>query len=636
MFLILLLSVVITSLTINVNSCYIKGDKFSDHYQHDYTKIYDGDCISDNCNHHDVCHDMSSELISICHSTHTLSSSSSSSSDSSSSSSSNERGMDLYKYNNEGCKKKVDCELCRRTRLPENTYCKDVVLDGFCSVFIYHKCGACTYIGSTRECYKVSSSYTFDYCLTNPNCSMNETCIKGKCDCNSSYTRCGGCHGNCYNLSIDSTNCGLCGRNCPSNNECINGSCELICPRGLLSYNQHCYDLTSDSDNCGVIGNDCNNGTCVNGTCVCLPNYATCIFGQTCMADLLFGESNCGNCVVQANQNQTCISGDLVCNEGYDSCITLVDPITSALYSLHCDTNTNIDNNHCGVCDNVCITPYICNGGNCVCPGSFDTCGDVRACTIDLNTDSSNCDDCGNVCPINSYCSNGECVCGNPNQQICNGECVNVNTDSDNCGVCGSVCSSPGGCNLVKSCCGGRCTFPDVDVNNCGVCGRVCPNNTKCDNGLCCSFNEINCNGRCVDLSNDEVNCGSCGNECPPVNFLTPPKCTNGNCCPFNQIFCGFGCITPNYNTRCGSCTNKCNTLAEYCSTYINPNTNVSLSDCCPNINNSFNKYITCPTQTGIKCVNLKADNKNCGSCGNVCPLNNIFCVKGFCKSSLF
>lgn len=98
-------------------------------------------------------------------------------------------------------------------------------------------------------------------------------------------------------------------------------------------------------------------------------------------------------------------------------------------------------------------------------------------------------------CTTQASAGTGPCyTCGpqktDPNQQLCNGMCVNTSSDTQNCGSCGTACSAG------ATCVSGVCTTP-------------------------CSTPTVNCNGACKNLLLDVDNCGACGAQCPhPDGYL--------------------------------------------------------------------------------------------------------------------
>lgn len=90
------------------------------------------------------------------------------------------------------------------------------------------------------------------------------------------------CNGNAVdgcetNITIDTNNCGACGKVCAVANStprCASGTCGVAsCNGGYADCNANAADgcetnITSDTNNCGRCGNFCGMGkACVGGTC---------------------------------------------------------------------------------------------------------------------------------------------------------------------------------------------------------------------------------------------------------------------------------------------------------------------------------------------------------------------------------
>lgn len=162
------------------------------------------------------------------------------------------------------------------------------------------------------------------------------------------------------------------------------------------------------------------------------------------------------------------------------------------------------------------------------------------------------CDDETNQC----YCSdpdetvcNGECVpldewnpdCGglDPCALRCDGKCVvDPESDPDHCGACENACE--GG----RTCQGGACGCPagwadcgsgQCDTNlldddeACGACDRACPSESSCNGAGTCACDDPGarwCSGECVVTALDAKHCGQCGHACDPGDI-----CNGGVCC---------------------------------------------------------------------------------------------------------
>ena len=65
--------------------------------------------------------------------------------------------------------------------------------------------------------------------------------------------------------------------------------------------------------------------------------------------------------------------------------------------------------------------------------------------------DEDHCGGCNNKCGLHRECVDGECVC-EEHYSECEGECVNLYIDAANCGTCGNACSATQTC--VNGICG--------------------------------------------------------------------------------------------------------------------------------------------------------------------------------------
>jgi hypothetical protein len=213
------------------------------------------------------------------------------------------------------------------------------------------------------------------------------------------------------------------------------------------------------------------------------------------------------------------------------------------------------DDDHCGMCGNVCAIGQRCTAGKCVatCQNGWTSCPDADGGTtcVDLRTDNSNCGMCGTKCANGQFCSpgadGGPSTCGLAcfgGTTKCGNKCVDLQIDPQNCGSCGTPCN--GTCFNGQCCsgnqlyCNGACRDTKTDTSHCGGCGIACAG--PCNNGVCCGAGEVICNGKCSNLKFDPQNCNGCGIVCP----MNLPVCANGTCvsstCGNNQINMGERC----------------------------------------------------------------------------------------------
>jgi Stigma-specific protein, Stig1 len=215
----------------------------------------------------------------------------------------------------------------------------------------------------------------------------------------------------------DTNNCGSCGNVCnaPDNGSvsCVGGACQAACSGGSTLCTGACVNTLTDGTNCGECANVCVHGVpCVNGTCGCPNSESSC--NGTC-TNLLVDTSNCGSCGNACNSGPngtpTCLSGacQLVCSFGYKDCDG--NPANG------CETNTNVDTNNCGACNNVCTANHAvsdCGNGLCgilQCNIGYADCNRsaTDGCETNLMTDAHNCGTCGSQCPNGESCVSGAC-----------------------------------------------------------------------------------------------------------------------------------------------------------------------------------------------------------------------------------
>ena len=458
------------------------------------------------------------------------------------------------------------------------------------------------------------------------------------------------CAGLCIDTAEDISHCGACGRPCPTlahtRFACAGGVCRIdTCEPGWDACSGNpadgcSTDVSADLKNCGGCGKTCGgpgvqhaNATCAMGVCTlqCNLGFADCnaMAADGCEADLQQSNAHCGGCGqpcgVVNHQTSICKMGACFpdsCEPGWNNCTgDMKNP---------CNTFMG-DPNHCGGCNVVC-QPVMNAMPGCMLAGNLYKCGPgacqpgwgdcdqnaANGCEKSVLVDVNNCGACRNVCKQNGdipACTNGKCgysMCL-PGNLDCNKDPVdgceaNQMLDPRNCGGCGVVC--PAGPNAVPSCQGGQCVvtcagaFFDCDkdpkngcevkedVNNCGTCNWSCGGGQHvtitcvfhgcayaCDPGFdaCDSRPDKGCN---TDLNNDPVNCGKCRNACSVVNG--EPSCVMAKC--------GVKSCNPGFD------------------------------DCDKNPANGCE-------------VTLGNDAKNCGKCGNACPMNAATCLKGQCSN---
>lgn len=378
--------------------------------------------------------------------------------------------------------------------------------------------------------------------------NMTAFCETSDCGmrCNAGYTDCDGNTSNgCeVHTAVDLNNCGTCGTVCvgaPNATPiCTTEGCGLACATGFrdcdgVASNGCEIDARTDEDNCGSCGFECSDthGTseCVAGECSmpsCDLGFADCD-GNTangCEADLRT-LTTCGTCAGRCSPPRAmgdCATGvcDIAtCDSGFDDCNLMIGD--------GCETNLQVDLDHCGACGAACTTPHAegaCYSGTCAiraCEVGYEDCNTsaVDGCEAPLATSPANCGFCGNLCEgaTNATPTCGMGMCGfacNTGALNCNGlpadgcEILSA-ADPLNCGGCDNVCPA-GAVNTVPVCIGGIC---DIDcASGFGDC-----------NGLAADGCEINIG---VSL----LHCGGCGNRCvtPPGAVHAAAVCSSGDC----------------------------------------------------------------------------------------------------------
>ncbi len=355
------------------------------------------------------------------------------------------------------------------------------------------------------------------------------------------------------------------------------------------------------------------------------------------MAFLLLVAAGCTDNSNMQMQNPMCNTGQRLCS---GVCVdVMTDPI------------------NCGQCGKPCDQGQVCAGGLCAqqCPVGLTQCD--RSC-LDTKTDHAHCGDCMTQCKDDEVCSMGKCSVSCPmGLTNCNGVCVDLMTDAAHCSACDKACPPQNKCDAgscVIDCqlplltCGDMCVDPRWDPDNCGACGKACvpPANKAryCQMSAClvgdCLPGFKDCNGDPMDgceadLNSDPMNCGDCFNSCPQPPHLSyrcaMAMCEQGSCdagfadcdgVPFD------GCevdLNGDVN-NCGQCGNVC---------VAPPNVEVTCDMGVCKLGACVQGFTDCNNNMQDGCeADTTSDVNNCGACGNVCPMNTPFCIKGMCTSA--
>jgi hypothetical protein len=187
-------------------------------------------------------------------------------------------------------------------------------------------------------------------------------------------------------VSMDVSNCGMCGKSCPvpmnaTSAACANSLCGVgMCKPNFGDCNKLGADgceanLLTDSANCTKCGMACPpkdhaTGKCNNGVCGlggCEAGWADCNNnpGDGCEIEIAKRVDHCGKCFTPcpavANGTAACENSQCkvnTCNGGFADC--------NKVYGDGCEVTLASSSANCGMCGKVCPGNMpVCNGGNC-------------------------------------------------------------------------------------------------------------------------------------------------------------------------------------------------------------------------------------------------------------------------------
>ena len=481
---------------------------------------------------------------------------------------------------------------------------------------------------------------------------------------------------------------------CAAKDVCaIADDCPLVGGRAQLCCDGKCADRYNDGNHCGVCGKVCDpvanaSGGCVNASCgvgTCKAGFGNCDgrVDNGCETDTASDINHCGAC---GNACPKSPNGVVRCEAGmckFDCVTDFADCDDNKQNG--CETSTATNPMNCGACGKRCgVLPnantVACSASTCVvetCKAGYGDCnknpGD--GCEADIRSDANHCAGCGKRCPavmngaaacVDSSCGVGKC---NANFGDCDGNVLNgcemdLTSDKNNCGACGKACVAPNGafacqaatCTLVSCTMG----FSDCDMNpangcesitsrdlmNCGQCGNVCkvpPNATAfCSQSQCgigsCKQGFADCNkdlndGCEVDLT-QLATCGACNNMCAaPANGVA--ACKN-LVCAVDKCDAGYSDCDKQFNTGCEinitTDKNNCGVCGFVCVSQKNQQAACMAGKC--ELGACNQGFADCNKNLNDGCeINTQTDNKNCGSCGVVCPMNAPACLAGVCSN---
>jgi len=261
-------------------------------------------------------------------------------------------------------------------------------------------------------------------------------------------------------------------------------------------------------------GQACAAGT---GACDANPNNG-------CETDTNTTVTNCGTCGNTCNlPNSTpaCMGGICQvasCSAGFANC--------NGMNADGCEVNTTTDMNHCGTCNTVCDLPNateVCGASLCLitaCTAPYENCDaqNANGCETNTQTDVNHCGMCNSACTLanaTEACVNGSCAIGacegafrDCDMNAATGCEINSASDINNCGTCGTVCNFA---NAATSCNMGTCAM--------GMCNA---GYTNCDN--------MATNGCEINTAADSMNCGACNNNCATAMVNANVSCSMGTC----------------------------------------------------------------------------------------------------------
>ena len=516
-------------------------------------------------------------------------------------------------------------------------------------------CGGCGVVCSGNNL--VARTCASDVC--------NGACKPGWFDCNNNKQT-DGCESD---IDGDPTNCGGCGQACSNAHvsmpTCTKGVCGGSCDTGFGDCNNKpadgCEDnVTSDPDNCGPggpkspgCGVKCSSKNvamreCAGGVCTspCTPGFGDCNGNKQtdgCEVDVRTSDGqggtmikNCGACNMTCSganvMGSACANGSCAgtCMGGFGDC-------NMDLRTDGCEVNTKTSNGqagmsiqHCGGCNMSCsganMMSVTCTNSMCagMCVMGFSDCNaNLRSdgCEVNTNVDAGNCGGCGKMCSANHVAP--LCTAG-----VCDGMCAAGWADCIN--------------DKLKDGC--ETQINGTDVNNCGGCKKVCSMShvmQRCTAGMCdgmCSAGWADCNndkqadGCEIQINATDVkNCGGCGVQCSANNIM--PSCMNGMC----NGMCSMGFSDCNGNRQTDGCESQivsdpknCGGCGMACS-----NNHIAAPTCLASVCNGkcdmgWDDCDNNKRTNGCE-LDVSANNKNCGTCGNNCTMGKT-CVNGICQ----
>jgi hypothetical protein len=313
----------------------------------------------------------------------------------------------------------------------------------------------------------------------------------------------------------------------------------------------------------------------------------------------------CGVCDVQ--KADRCVEGNCNCGQAGGPC-----PADRTCCSGAC---TDLDDlNHCGACDTPCQPQHVasasCNQGACTydqCQAGYYDCDANRANGCETARGLDNCSDCGDACTDQALYPNTtghSCPAG-----VCEYQCIQGYAD---CGAgqagCDTILGTLENCSDCYDACDGSAAGGRICIDDGGTWRCGCASEADCDgDDMCCTQ---------ICTPHDEDYCEDCdtgctiatgGPVCTPVGGgAYECRCATHDDCKGDYEFSMASCSPSTHKCFCQGSVNCAGTVDDMC----------------------------CIVNAVYECVDLAAQDDNCGMCGVVCPGSET-CTTGACSCAV-